>query len=135
MSGKGEFVGVLIWLLAVLCLGQSALAQAPKPAPPPISAAEVAQLTGVISSCLKRTWRIPSKGPAVRVTLRWRLERDGKLSGQPEVLNPQRDPAFAASARSAVRAVRACEPFRLPADRHDVWKRITWEFDPTSLSN
>jgi colicin import membrane protein len=69
------------------------------------------------------------------VTLRWRLDKGGRLVEPPEIMDPQSDPEIMPSAQSAMRAVRACQPFRLPAERYDVWKVITWEFDPTAISN
>lgn len=64
----------------------------------------------------------------MRVTLRWRLDEDGRLLGQPEVIEPQGNPG-APAAQAAIRAVRACEPFRLPVDRYHLWKEIVFNFD------
>ncbi len=89
----------------------------------------------VIASCLRKNWRMPAEGPFVRVTILWRLERGGRLLGPPEIVDPQSSPEIIPSARAAMRAVRACEPFKLPAKRYDVWKVIIWDFDPTGMPN
>ncbi len=78
---------------------------------------------------------MPAKGPFAPVTLRWRLDRNGKLLGSPEIVAPHGNSEIMPSARAAMRAVRACEPFALPAKRYDVWKEIVWDFDPTGMPN
>jgi hypothetical protein len=60
---------------------------------------------------------MPANGPSAKVTLRWRLQKDGKLLESPEVVDLRSSPSCA------------------PAERHDVWKVIIWEFDPTLLAN
>jgi colicin import membrane protein len=58
---------------------------------------------------------------------------DGSLSGQPQLLNPPRDPAWRAHAESAVRAVLKCNPLHVPpqyAPYFEQWKSKTIHFDP-----
>jgi hypothetical protein len=58
---------------------------------------------------------------------------DGSLSGQPQLLNPPKDPAWRAHAESAVRAVLKCNPLHLPpqyAPYFEQWKSKTIHFDP-----
>ncbi len=58
---------------------------------------------------------------------------DGSLSGRPVLLNPPNDPAWKAHAESAMRAVRKCDPLRVPpqyAPFFDEWKIETIHFDP-----
>jgi colicin import membrane protein len=125
----------LILLWAALYVSTDALAQGKGPSPGHVSPGEVVHVRNVIASCLRKTWRISGEGPFVRVTLRWSLDRSGRLLGTPEIADPQGSSAATPSARAAMRAVRACEPFRLPTARYDVWKVIVWEFDPTGMPN
>ncbi len=58
---------------------------------------------------------------------------DGSLSGRPVLLNPPSDRAWRAHAESAMRAVRKCDPLRVPAEYmpfFDQWKVETIHFDP-----
>ena len=58
---------------------------------------------------------------------------DGSLSGRPVLLNPPSDRAWRAHAESAMRAVRKCDPLKVPAQYmpyFDQWKVETIHFDP-----
>ena len=58
---------------------------------------------------------------------------DGSLSGRPVLLNPPADRAWRAHAESAMRAVRKCDPLKVPAEYmpyFDQWKVETIHFDP-----
>jgi colicin import membrane protein len=101
-----------------------------------ISASEMALLKGRIQARLKACWVLPSGGggsDAPVVTLRWHLKPDGSLDGDPQVEQPRSDPLFRLAAEAALRAVRGCAPFDLPPERYNIWRVITWEFDPTQM--
>jgi outer membrane biosynthesis protein TonB len=58
---------------------------------------------------------------------------DGSLSGRPVLLNPPADRAWRAHAESAMRAVRKCDPLKVPAEYmpyFEQWKIETIHFDP-----
>jgi colicin import membrane protein len=58
---------------------------------------------------------------------------DGSLSGRPVLLNPPTDRAWRAHAESAMRAVRKCDPLKVPAEYmpyFEQWKVETIHFDP-----
>jgi len=58
---------------------------------------------------------------------------DGSLSGRPVLLNPPADRAWRPHAESAMRAVRKCDPLKIPAEYmpyFDQWKIETIHFDP-----
>ena len=58
---------------------------------------------------------------------------DGSLSARPVLLNPPSDRAWRAHAESAMRAVRKCDPLRVPAEYmpfFEQWKVETIHFDP-----
>jgi hypothetical protein len=58
---------------------------------------------------------------------------DGSLSARPVLLNPPTDRAWRAHAESAMRAVRKCDPLKVPAEYmpfFDQWKVETIHFDP-----
>src|SRR5262245_16966630 len=102
------------------CLLGSACASSQSADPSSVLAnqSDLARIRQAILPCLKRTWVPPAKGQSARVTLRWRLDEDGRLLGSPEIVDPQISPYYPA-AQAATRAVQACDPFKLPVvDSH-----------------
>jgi len=103
-----------------------------------LGTAERASLEGriatIVRSELQRCWRTVAdmQDPErLRVTLAFRLNRDGSLNGQPRVVSPTNytfDPQMAEAVNRALRAVRTCDPIdRLPEDPivgeyFDVWR-------------
>lgn len=63
------------------------------------------------------------------VTVRITLNQDGSLSDEPIVVNYGGSPSHAAAA-SALRSVRQCQPFRLPAGEYHLWRVIEIKFVP-----
>lgn len=63
------------------------------------------------------------------VTLKFHLKKDGSVDGDVAVLHPRDEPLFKVAAEASVRAVKLCAPFRLPAERYDLWNTVTWAFD------
>ena len=58
---------------------------------------------------------------------------DGSLSGRPILLNPPADRAWRPHAESAMRAVKKCDPLKVPAEYmpyFEQWKVETIHFDP-----
>jgi outer membrane biosynthesis protein TonB len=58
---------------------------------------------------------------------------DGSLSGRPVLINPPTDRAWRAHAESAMRAVKKCDPLKVPAEYmpyFEQWKIETIHFDP-----
>ena len=58
---------------------------------------------------------------------------DGSLSSRPVLLNPPTDRAWRAHAESAMRAVKKCDPLKVPAEYmpyFEQWKIETIHFDP-----
>lgn len=83
-------------------------------------------------------WTVPAvemkTAPVVRVKIR--LNRDGSLDGHPETLNPSSDEAMQGFEKSAERAILKCSPFpelAAVADRHDDWREIVVNFDPSEI--
>lgn len=67
----------------------------------------------------------------LRVTLRFRLNRDGSLAGSPSVVGAlegktaSNEPQQALFIERAKKALQQAAPFKLPADYYDQWK--TWD--------
>jgi colicin import membrane protein len=98
-----------------------------------LSQSEMDALRQRLGSC----WNIPAgaeDGDALRVSVRFRLDRSGKLEGRPEVVQGGASSgAGRIAAESAVRAVQKCEPFNLPADKYETWAEVIVNFDPSDM--
>lgn len=115
----------------------------PRPAPTPQrSALETRRLEQALIAAVRQQlspcWNVPAgakDAAAMHVGIRIRLSPDGMLHGPPVILDTNRlakDPFYRAVAESAVRALLnpECRPLRLPLDQYDIWKDITFNFDP-----
>lgn len=94
------------------------------------------QLMGLIKDQLNRCWQPPigaaTSAKPVIVSVRFRSNPDGSLSGEPAVTNSSSDPLFRPTADTATRAVRRCSPLRIPAQFtpfYEDWKNIIVNFD------
>ncbi|MEJ0093349.1 MAG: cell envelope biogenesis protein TolA [Methylocella sp.] len=95
------------------------------------------QLDGLLQEQYKRCWNYVGLGglkyvPEIHV----QYAEDGALIGQPSLLNPPSDPALRGLAESAVRAVRRCNPLRIPVQfqpYYDQWKGRIVRFDPEDM--
>ncbi|MCK9911579.1 hypothetical protein MXD81_20665, partial [Microbacteriaceae bacterium K1510] len=63
------------------------------------------------------------------INVRFQLNQDGSLNGEPVVVNRENTPLFAIAADASVRAVKQCAPFQLPPDMYGAWSTVTWAFD------
>lgn len=101
-----------------------------------LTASELAILGQIIKSCVQSKWTVMAGGEdaqSTQVKVRLRFNPDGRLATAPTIVNPQSTPLFLAVSDSALRAVQACEPFPLPADKYEIWKDIILNFDPRDM--
>jgi periplasmic protein TonB len=99
-------------------------------------AAEQASLASAITRAIKPHWQAP-QGPDAELlvtVLRFRLNPDGSLAGNPEVVrqsgvNATNETQKARHAEQAIRAVRLAAPFDLPEQFYDRWRVVTSQFD------
>lgn len=96
------------------------------------------QLDGLLQEQYKRCWTFIGLGgqrkyvPEIRV----QFAADGSLTQAPELLNPPSDPNLKPLADSAIRAVRRCDPLRIPAryqPYYEQWKGRIVRFDPEEM--
>ncbi|HVY84106.1 MAG TPA: cell envelope integrity protein TolA [Caulobacterales bacterium] len=90
---------------------------------------------------MRRCWRAPMDLPdpeRLVVTVQFDLDRNGHLRGQPRVTSPQNytfDAPMRAAVESALRAVRACDPYPFPddpvvGDHFEIWSQLEHTFRP-----
>jgi hypothetical protein len=95
---------------------------------PKLSRSEMQALFTQVRAC----WAPPigvDEAKDLVVVIRFAHNRDGTLSGEPSVINKGSTPLFHAAAESAIRAVRRCQPFRLPNSKYEAWRDIEISFD------
>lgn len=61
------------------------------------------------------------------------LKQDGSLQADPVLLNRGDSPFFQVAAESALRAVRRCQPYKLPLAKYEAWKDVEINFDPREM--
>jgi len=93
---------------------------------------EIDALRARLASC----WSIPptAADPAeLRVKVKIFLSRDGTLVQDPVVVEYRPGTMGQIAAESALRAVKICAPYNLPAEKYDSWKEIIVTFDPREM--
>jgi len=105
---------------------------APTANAPELSQNEVDALRAQLMGC----WNPPvgvAEAKDLIVIVRFALNRDGSVSGEPMVVNHGSNALFQIAAESAMRAVRSCQPFRLPASKYEAWRDVEVKFDPNDM--
>jgi hypothetical protein len=83
---------------------------------------------------LKKCSKLPgSIAPSdkLRVTLRVRMTREGKLAAEPILIEATASAKGPVLMQSAIAALQACQPYAmLPADKYDEWQEIDLSLTP-----
>ncbi|MEC9342992.1 MAG: TonB family protein, partial [Pseudomonadota bacterium] len=95
-----------------------------------LSQSEMDALRSQIQEC----WNPPAAIDAaeLRVSVRFRLDREGRVDGDPRVTESSGNQAADESAR---RAILRCgqRGYTLPADKYEAWRDVVVNFDPSQL--
>jgi hypothetical protein len=86
-------------------------------------------------------WRMPIDQPdpeRLVVTIRFEINRNGTLNGQPRVIAPRNytfDPPMRVAVESALRAIRTCDPYPFADDpvvgeHYELWRDMEYTFRP-----
>lgn len=97
------------------------------------------QLDGYMQDQYKQCWNYLglSSGQKYVPQIRVQFNQSGGLVGQPELLNRPSDPNLRSLAESALRAVKKCDPLRIPAQYapyYNEWKARILRFDPEEMA-
>jgi outer membrane biosynthesis protein TonB len=104
-----------------------------------VAAINPSVLVASISRQITPCWNIPIAAQGIgglRAELDIQLGPDGSVQSvaPTEAGRMRSDPVFRAFAESAVRAVRACSPLKLPPESYHVWRNIIFNFDPSLMA-
>jgi len=96
------------------------------------------QLDGLMQEQYKRCWSYLgiAQGRRYIPQIRVAYAPSGRLTARPVLLNPPSDPSLKPLAASALRAVRKCDPLRIPAQflpYYEQWKARILRFDPEEM--
>lgn len=97
-----------------------------------LSQSEIDALRAQIQAC----WNPPAgaiEAKELVVKVRLQLRQDGSLSVDPTVMNRGGHPSFQIAAEAAMRAIKRCQPYKLPIAKYDVWKDVEVTFDPRDM--
>jgi outer membrane biosynthesis protein TonB len=97
-----------------------------------LSESEIDALRRQIQAC----WAVPvgaADAKELTVTIRLMLKQDGSLAAEPTLMNRGSGSFFQVYAESALRAIRRCQPYRLPIAKYEVWKDVEVSFRPTDM--
>ncbi|MDE2577509.1 MAG: cell envelope biogenesis protein TolA [Hyphomicrobiales bacterium] len=100
-----------------------------------MSPSMIDQLNSLMIDQYKKCWTYFGSGSARNYVpvIRVRYRTDGSLAQPPVLVNPPSDPAFATKGEAALRAIKECDPLRIPAQfspYYDEWKALAFKFDP-----
>ncbi|MBX3488990.1 hypothetical protein [Parvibaculum sp.] len=89
---------------------------------------------------MRRCWSVPAGAPNAEqlvVRIKVYLNQDGSLARPPELMDRTKlitgGAYYQAAADSAMRAIRLCQPFTMPADKFASWREIDLRFDPREM--
>ncbi len=85
---------------------------------------------------MRRCWTIPAGAANAHkliVKIRVFLDIDGRMIVPPKVLTRSRGKFFRVAVENALRALRRCEPFKMPAEKYEVWREMVLIFNPSEM--
>ncbi len=97
-----------------------------------LTQSEIDALRAQIQAC----WNPPiatQDAQSLVVRVKILLNQDGSLAAEPVLMNRGSAATFQIAAEGAMRAVRRCAPYRLPAAKYDAWKDVEITFDPRDM--
>jgi colicin import membrane protein len=97
-----------------------------------LSQTEIDALRAQIQAC----WNPPAgaiEAKELIVKVRLQLRQDGSLSADPMLVNRGNHPVFQIAAESAMRAIKRCQPYKLPIHKYEIWRDVEVTFDPRDM--
>ena len=89
-----------------------------------------------LRSQIAQCWSPPvgaADASQLRVRIEFGLDRQGNVNAGPEPVEFPATQFGLAAVESAMRAVRRCAPYDLPAEKYSAWRRVRITFDPQEM--
>ncbi len=100
---------------------------------PPLTGAERDSLKLAVESC----WNVPAGLPNAEtlvVTVAFELSVDGSVVGDTRNVVPATlEGPYVQAYEAARRAILRCQPYSMPPEKYDSWRRVEIEFDPQNM--
>jgi len=98
-------------------------------------------LSDALKNMIAQCWSPPAGAPhpeRLIPVFRLFLNPDGSVAQPPQLAADSQaaaagDPFMRAAAEAARRAIYTCAPYKLPADKYNVWRDISVAFDPRKM--
>ncbi|MEX6507097.1 hypothetical protein [Jiella sp. M17.18] len=98
-----------------------------------LSQSELDALRGQIQKCWSPPAGVEGAG-SLRVSIEMHLDPSGQLQGRPVIVDGGSGSMQQRIAgEAALRAVRRCAPYNLPADKYETWSEVVLNFDPSQM--
>jgi colicin import membrane protein len=101
-----------------------------------LSPSDRSQLIGLLTEqmnrCISYSGSAPKTGPQILFT----LGRDGAITSNVQLANRSGEPTFMPFSEAAMRALRNCQPYKIPArfmDTYDDWKNVRLNIDTSEM--
>ncbi|WP_069300407.1 hypothetical protein [Neptunicoccus sediminis] len=114
---------------------EAAAESAARPSGPPLTGREKGALVLAVQQCWAPPVGVQGAADLV-VTLSVELSQDGKLVGNPKLIEPSGTPqglvqqAYEAGRRALIR----CAPYNLPQDKYEQWRQLEVVFNPQNMA-
>lgn len=97
-------------------------------------AEEASRIGSLLIPQISKCWNPPA-GNAVSTVSRVsvKFSRAGEVEGMPKIVDHKSSGAERAMDEAAIRAIRRCAPYALPAESYQTWREITITFDPEQV--
>lgn len=85
---------------------------------------------------MRRCWTIPAgavNAHKLIVKIKIFLDVDGNMITPPRVLTRARGRFFRIAVENALRALRRCQPFKMPPEKYEVWREMVLIFNPSEM--
>lgn len=93
---------------------------------------------GAFKANLRKCWQQPggiASGSPTRVVIRVFLSPDGRLAGEPSLVEASASPEGPHVFRAAINALSRCQPHQaLPRERYEEWKVLDVSFSPREMA-
>ena len=101
-----------------------------------LSPSDRSQLIGILTEQMNRCISYSGSAPKTGPQLTFTMTREGGISGGVQLANRSGEANFNAFSEAAMRALRNCQPYRIPArflDSYDDWKNVRLNIDTSDM--